>query len=417
MIISLAASYKWELRQLDVKNAFLHGDLEEEVYMKQPRGFVDSSKPGHVCKLVKSLYGLKQAPRAWNVKFTGYLPAMGFQMSQADTSLFIKHDGIDVIALLLYVDDIILTRANASKVQYVIQELSDVFDLKDMGKLSYFLGLQVEYKTNGDIFINQSKYATDLIHKAGMDSCNPTATPCKPQTQFLASEGTLLDDPSIYRSLVSVLQYLTFTRPDLSYAVNLACQYMTNPTHEHFGLVKRILRYVQGTIQCGLTYSSSSDNSITAFSDSDWAADPNTKRSITGFVVFMGQNMISWQSKKQSSVSKSSTEAEYKALAHCAADIAWVKLLLNDLHQFVLEPPLLHCDKLSALALCSNPVFHTRIKHLDTDFHFVRKKVQRKDLQVQYLSTEHQIADILTNGLHGPAFFRHCCNLKLGTPS
>ena len=265
--------------------------------------------------------------------------------------------------------------------QFVIQELSYVFDLKDMGKLSYFLGLQVEYKTNGDIFINQSKYAKDLVHKAGMDNCKPTTTPCKPQTQFLTSEGTLLDDPSTYRSLVGALQYLTFTRPDLSYAVNLACQYMTNSTHEHFGLVKRILRYVQGTIHCGITYSSSSDNSIT-FSDSDWAADPNTRRSVTGFVVLMGQNPVSWQSKKQSSVSRSSTEAEYKALAHCAADVVWIRLLLKDLHQFIFEPPLLHCDNLSALALCSNPVFHTRIKHLDIDFHFVREKVHRKDLQV-----------------------------------
>ncbi|CAN6689823.1 unnamed protein product [Malus baccata var. baccata] len=342
---------------------------------------------------------------------------MGFHMSQSDTSLFVKHDGTDIVVLLLYVDDIILTGSNKTQVQAIIQELGDVFELKDMGRLAYFLGLQVEYKANGDIFIHQSKYARDLLHKAGMDGCKPTATPCKPHTQLLATEGTILEDPSAYRSLVGALQYLTFTRPDLSYAVGVACQYMNTPTDIHFDLVKRILRYIQGTLQCGLTYSASQDTSLTAFSDSDWAADPNTRRSVTGFVVFMGSNPISWQSKKQASVSRSSTEAEYKALAHCAADIVWIRLLLKDLHQFLSDPPLLQCDNLSALALCSNPVFHTRIKHLDTDFHFVREKVQRKDLQVQYVPTDHQTADILTKGLHGPAFVRHCCNLRLGYPS
>ncbi|CAN6698272.1 unnamed protein product [Malus baccata var. baccata] len=269
---------------------------------------------------------------------------MGFKMSQSDTSLFVKHDGSDVLVLLLYVDDIILTGSNASKVHTVIRELGEVFELKDMGQLSYFLGLQLTYKDNGDIFLSQSKYARDLIHK--------------PNTQLLASEGTPLADPTTYRSLVGALQYLTFTRPDLSYSVNVACQYMNSPTEVHFAL-----------------------------------------------------------SKKQSSVSRSSTEAEYKALAHCAADIAWIRLLLKDLQQPLLVPPLLHCDNLSALALCANPVFHTRIKHLDTDFHFVREKVQKKDLMVQYVPTNDQTADVFTKGLHGPSFYKHCCNLSLGHPT
>lgn len=251
-----------------------------------------------MCKLVKSLYGLKQAPRAWNAKFTGYLPTMGFQMSHSDTIPFVKHDREDVIALLLYADDLILIGSNSSIMQAVIQELNEVFELINMRKLSYFLGLQIQYKEIRDIFINQSKYAKDLIHKAGMDSCKPTTTPCKPHTQMLATKGTLLSDPTEYRSLVGALQYLTFTRPDLSYVVNVACQYMTNPTNVHFNLVKRILRYVQGLIQCGLTYSASSNTSITAFSDFDWAPDPNTRRSAISFAVYIRLNLISWQSKK-----------------------------------------------------------------------------------------------------------------------
>ncbi|KAM1015936.1 hypothetical protein ACFX2A_046675 [Malus domestica] len=145
---------KWELKQLDVKNVFLHGELQEEVYMKQPQGFVDSSHPNYVCKLLKSLYGLKQAPRAWNSKFSSYLVTMGFTASVFDTSLFIKTDNNDILILLLYVDDIILTGSCVTKVQLVVQELSSVFDLKDLGKLTYFLGLQIQYKPIGDIFVN-----------------------------------------------------------------------------------------------------------------------------------------------------------------------------------------------------------------------------------------------------------------------
>ncbi|CAN6571651.1 unnamed protein product [Malus baccata var. baccata] len=337
LILSLVAQHKWELRQLDIKNAFLHDDLEEE------------------------------APRAWNAKFTGYLPAMGFTMSQSDISLFVKYDGVDVIALLLYVDDIILTGSNTAKIQAIVTELGDI-----------------TYKSNGDIFLSQTRYAKDLLHKAGMDNCKSVNTTCRPHSQFLDSEGIPLPDPTFYRSIVGALQYLTFTRPDLAYAVNTVCQYMHTPTEVHYDLVKMILRYVQGSLEYGLTYSSSSDPSLVACSDFDWAADPNTRRFVTGFVVYLGSNPISWQSKKQASISRSSTEAENKSLAHCAVDISWIRNLLKDLHQFLPDPPLVHCDNLFALALCSNPVFHIRIKHLDTDFHFVREKVQQKDILVHF---------------------------------
>nr|XP_028959977.1 uncharacterized protein LOC114825429 [Malus domestica] len=221
---------------------------------------------------------------------------MGFTVSQCDTSLFFKHDGTNVITLLLYVDDIIFTGSNETK-------------------------FQIQYRHNGDIFLNQSKYAKDLIHKASMDSCKPASTSCKPHTQLFVTEGTPLGDPTMYRNRVGALQYLTFIRPDLSYAGNMACQYMNQPTDVHYGLMKRILIYVQGTVTCGITCSTSHDNYITTFFDSDWAVDPNTRRCITGFVMYVRHNPISWQSKKHSSVSRSSTEAKYKALAHCAADI------------------------------------------------------------------------------------------------
>ncbi|VVA36257.1 Hypothetical predicted protein, partial [Prunus dulcis] len=218
LILSLAAMHGWQLRQLDVKNAFLHGDLEEEVYMKQSPGFEDSTHPQYVCKLRKSLCGLKQAPREWNAKFTGYLPAIGFKASQSDPSLFVKKEGYEIVILFLYVDDIILTGSSTSLVQTTIEELSSVFEMKDMGQLTYFLGLQISYLSTGSIFVSQQKYAKELLAKVGMTTCKACSTPCKPYTQVLQTEGEPLKDPSFYRSIVGALQYLTFTRPDLAYS-------------------------------------------------------------------------------------------------------------------------------------------------------------------------------------------------------
>ncbi|CAL9023794.1 unnamed protein product, partial [Prunus brigantina] len=305
LILSLASINGWSLRQLDVKNAFLHGDLDEE------------------------------APRAWNAKFTGYLPSLGFKMSHSDPSLFVKISDSAIVVLLLYVDDIILTGSNSHVIQEVITDLSSMFDLKDLGPLTFFLGLQISSKSNGDLFISQQKYAKDLLVKAGMESCRPCPTPSKPHTQVLPTDGEPLKEPSVYRSIVGALQYLTFTRPDLAYSVNTVCQFMHNPTEVHFQLVKRILRYIQGTLHYGLTYSSSVPVSVSAYSDADWAGDITTRRSTTGFVVFLGSNPISWQSKKQGSVSRSSTEAEYRALANASAEVAWIRQILADLHVFL----------------------------------------------------------------------------------
>ncbi|XP_050125670.1 uncharacterized mitochondrial protein AtMg00810-like [Malus sylvestris] len=332
---------------------------------------------------------------------------MGFTASLSDTSLFTKKDDNDIVILLLYVNDIILTCSNTSKINAAIQELSEVFDLKDLGRLTFFLGLQIHYRDNEDIFVNQTKYIKDLIHKAGLKSCKPTTTPYKPHNSMLVTEGKPLVDPSIYRSIVGSLQYLTFTRPDIAFAVNSVCQFMTSPTDDHLTAVKRILRYLQGTIEAGICYSAIAAVSLNAFSD----ADLNTTRSVTGYVVFVGNNLISWQSKKPNSVSRSSIEAEYKALAHTAVDITWVRYNLKDLNVFLPHPPVISCDNMSGISLSANLVFHSRIKHLDTYYHFVREKVQQSDLEVVYIPTNDQTANILTKGLHSPTFVKHCYNL------
>ena len=253
LIVALAVTYHWPLRQLDVRNAFLHGVLKEEVYMAQPPGYINPHFPKHVCRLHKSIYGLKQAPRAWFESFTTQLLKLGFHSSTADSSLFNYTAGSTIAFLLLYVDDIVLTGNNPQFISQLIVNLSKVFVLKDMGTLDCFLGLQIQRSTTG-LSLTQTKYATDLLTKHNMLDCNPCKTPCVPHVRLSATTGTPLTDVHAYRSLVGALHYLTFTHPDLSFAVHQVCQFMNAPTDIHLIAAKRILRYLRGTLDHGLYY-------------------------------------------------------------------------------------------------------------------------------------------------------------------
>jgi hypothetical protein len=301
LILALAVTYHWPLRQLDVRNAFLHGVLKEEVYMTQPPGYVNPSLPQHVCQLHKSIYGLKQAPRAWFESFTTQFLNLGFISSSADSSLFIYRDGPTIAFLLLYVDDIVLTGNNSSFLTQLIHNLSKVFELKDMGTLSYFLGLQITRSSKG-LTLTQTKYATDLLTKHNMLQCSPCKTPCVPNVRLSSTSGEPLTDIHAYRSLVGALHYLTFTRPDLSFAVHQVCQFMNAPTDIHLTAAKRILRYVRGTLDHGLFYTPG-PITLSAFTDADWAGDPDDRRSTSGLVVFLGHNPVTWSAKKQLTVS------------------------------------------------------------------------------------------------------------------
>uniref|UniRef100_A0A2N9G1P2 Integrase catalytic domain-containing protein n=1 Tax=Fagus sylvatica TaxID=28930 RepID=A0A2N9G1P2_FAGSY len=365
LVLSLATQYRWSLRQLDVSNAFLHGSLKEHVFMHQPPGFVDPNHPSHVCLLQKSIYGLRQAPRAWFEKFSNHLLTIGFTASLADPSLFVYKNGSTVIYLLLYVDDIILTGSVPAAIQELIRGLAQAFELKDLGPLKYFLGLQVDYTTSG-LLVHQTKYATDLLDKHNMSTCKPCSTPFVLPSTSVLTESSFLFDPFSYRSLVGALQYLTFTRPDLSFA--------------------------PGPLR------------LTAFTDSDWAGNPVDRRSTTGFLIFLGNNLLTWASKKQPTVSRSSTEAKYRALAVGAAELTWIRMLLRDLGIYISHAPVLWCDNTSAISLASNPVFHARTKHVEIDYHFVREKVVRGDLSVQFISTNDQLADLLTKALPSPRY-------------
>ncbi|GJW08305.1 putative RNA-directed DNA polymerase [Tanacetum coccineum] len=418
-VLSLAVTNDWPLRQLDIQNAFLHGNLKEQVYMKQPPGFIDPQRPNHVCLLHKSLYGLKQAPRAWFERLSKALFDLGFKGSKTDPSLFIYSRGDTLLYILVYVDDIIVTGNNKGTIDNIICQLGSAFALKDLGPLNYFLGIEIVPHVSG-ILLSQKKYILELLQSAGLSNCNPVSSPMVTSSSLSLDDSTAFSNPVKYRQVVGSLQYVTLSRPDIAFAVNKVCQYMHAPTENHWSAVKRILRYLHGTVEHGMLIRRSSgstlqaftdvlwkgnpDTSLEAFSDADWAGDSDDRRSTGGFAIYLGSNLISWTARKQRTVSRSSTEAEYKALADTVAELTWLQALLNELGIRSSSTPILWCDNLGATYLSANPIFHARTKHVEIDYHFVREKVAQGDLRVQHISTHDQIADIFTKPLPTPRF-------------
>ncbi|KAG7578201.1 Integrase catalytic core [Arabidopsis thaliana x Arabidopsis arenosa] len=396
LVLDVSTAKGWPIKQLDVSNAFLHGELQEPVYMYQPTGFIDPQKPSHVCRLTKALYGLKQAPRAWFDTFSNFLLDFGFLCSKADPSLFVCHQDGKVLYLLLYVDDILLTGSDQSLLQDLLQALNSRFSMKDLGPPRYFLGIQIEDYANG-LFLHQTAYATDILQQAAMSDCNPMPTPLPTQLENLNSE--LFEEPTYFRSLAGKLQYLTITRPDIQFAVNFICQRMHSPTVSDFGLLKRILRYIKGTLGMGLPIKRNSTLALSAFSDSDWAGCKSTRRSTTGFCILLGSNLISWSAKRQPTVSNSSTEAEYRALTYAAREVTWISSLLRDLGIPQYLPTQVYCDNLSAVYLSANPALHSRSKHFDTDWHYIREQVALGLIETHHIPAALQLADVFTKSL------------------
>jgi hypothetical protein len=412
VVLSLALSHSWPMHQLDVKNAFLHGHLTETVYCAQPSGFVDSAHPDHVCRLNRSLYGLKQAPRAWRTRFATFLTSIGFVESQSDASLFTYHRGSDVAYLLLYVDDIVLTASSSGFLQRIISALRQEFSMTDMGPLHHFLGISVQRRSDG-LFLSQRQYLLDILDRAGMRDCKPCSTPVETHSK-LSADGTPVTDPTHYRSIAGALQYLTFTRPDIAFAVQQVCLFMHDPREPHFTAMKRILRYLQGSHDLGLHLSQSAPLTLTVYTDADWAGCPDTRRSTSGYAVFLGDNLISWSSKRQATVSRSSAEAEYRAVANGVAEACWLRQLLGELRCPLRRATIVYCDNISAVYLSSNPVQHQRTKHVEIDLHFVRERVALGEVRVLHIPTTSQYADIFTKGLPLSVFteFRSSLNVR-----
>ncbi|CAM8888782.1 unnamed protein product [Rhodiola kirilowii] len=411
-LLAVAAVKHWPIYQLDVDNAFLHGTLDEEVYMKLPIGFYKKEKAaGKVCKLVKSLYGLKQASRQWFAKFSEAITAYGFQRSLNDYSLFTMNKDGEFLILLVYVDDVIITGTSSSMIGKVKQYIHDLFKIKDLGILKYFLGLEVARSDEG-IFLNQRKYALELLEDHNLLQCKPAKTPMPSKHQLSLSAEPLLVDPLPYRKLVGKLIYMTITRPDLAYPIHILSQYMQNPTEEHWRAATRLLRYVKGAPAQGILFSAQSSLDLRTFCDADRATCPITRKSITGHCVLLGSSIISWKTKKQPVVSRSSTESEYRAMAVVCCELVWLARLLGDLGVEVPRPIPLYCDNKAAIHIAHNPVFHERTKHIEIDCHLVRSHILSSFISPLHVSTTEQPADIFTKSLQRDQL-QHLCS-KLG---
>ncbi|XP_066373174.1 uncharacterized mitochondrial protein AtMg00810-like [Miscanthus floridulus] len=304
--------------------------------------------------------------------------------------------------------------ANGAATKALLTDLEAEFALKDLGGLHYFLGIEVKRSSDG-LVMSQQRYAIDVVKRANMWNCKPVDTPISTAKKLNLTKGDSLGevDSTMYRSVVGALQYLTLTIPDLSFAVNKVCQFLHSPTTVHWSVVKRILRYVKGTLTMGLKLQKSNSTLVSAFSDDDWAGCVDDRRSMGGFAVFFGPNLVSWSARKQPIVSHSSTEAEYKSLANATAEMMWIQRLLTELGISHSPMARLWCDNISDKYLSTNPVFHARTKHIEIDFHFVRERVAQKLLDIRFINTGDQVADGFTKPISAAKLREFRFNLNL----
>ncbi|GKV02885.1 hypothetical protein SLEP1_g15266 [Rubroshorea leprosula] len=339
-LLAITTAHNWELHQLDVQNTFLHGDLNEKVYMQLPPGYRNKGNQ-HVSRLRKSLYGLKQASRNWFAKFASALKLFGFQQSMSDYSLFTYRRQNNFLAILVYVDDLII------------------------------VGIEVA-RHPSRIFLCQQKYTLHILTETGMLGTKPCPFPMEQKLKLTPSTGSPLSDPMKYRRLVGKPIYLTITRLEISYVVHTLSQFMQAPRQPHLDAAMRVLRYLKSLPGQGIFLSSSSSLQLLAYCDFDCASCPTTRRSTIGYLTLLGNSPISWKTKKQSTISRSSVEAEYRAMASTVSELLWLKGLLKTLGVDTSQPMQLHCDNQAAIHIATNLVFHERTKHIELDCHFIR---------------------------------------------
>ena len=388
-----------ELHQVDIKTAFLHGELEEEIYIEQPEGYKEGP-PGTACKLNKSLYGLKQAPRAWFNRLNKELEIYGFKSSVADPSLFTLHQKTGNVYLLVYVDDILIAGKDLGIVSNMKQRLLKSFHGRDLGEITSFLGINISRnRATKELKIDQNGMIKDIIKQFGMEDAKSKSTPMSTSLKLTKDEGDTLDKEKYpYGTLVGKLMFLAVaTRPDLAYTVSALTRFMANPTTVHWQVAKGVVRYLAQTPERGITYRGSSTE-LKAYCDADYAGDIDTRKSTTGYVFMMNGGAISWNSKRQPTVAVSTTETEYMAAAAAVKEGLWMRKLLESL-DIKVDKINIMCDNQSAIKLLKNPIFSVRSTHIDIIHHFARERVLRGDVVFNYIHTKKMLADVMTKAL------------------
>ncbi|WVZ81025.1 hypothetical protein U9M48_028452, partial [Paspalum notatum var. saurae] len=398
ILLAFAASKGFKLQQMDVKSVFLNGFIEEEVYVRQPPGFESARFLDRVYKLRKALYGLKQAPRAW------YARLKSFCSSLVDKTLFLLSRGGDTLIVQIYVDDIIFGGSSHALVSSFAEQMSREFEMSPMGELQFFLRLQIKQSLEGT-FVHQAKYTRDILKKFNMGDSKPMTTPMSTNTVLDADEDGEAVDQKEFRGMIGSLLYLTATRLDIQFAVCICARYQASPRTSHRQAVKRIFRYLKFTPELGLWYSSGSSLSLKGFSDADHAGCRIDRMSTSSTCQLLGTSLVSWSSRKQASVALSTTEAEYVATASCCSQLLWMKATLSDFGLNFGRIPLL-VDSTSAISVAKNPILHSRTKHIDVRFHFLRDHYEKGEIDLIHVVSANQLVDIFIKPLEFDAFTR-----------
>ena len=427
-VLALAAQLDLEVHQMDVKTAFLNGDLEEEIYMRQPPGYITDETKDKVWKLKKCLYGLKQAPRMWWIKLDAYLQSIGFTRGTADHSIYVRRSGQELVILTVYVDDLLIASNQMDAVKRTKEELKSRFEMSDMGEAHYILGIRITRdRANRKIYLSQAKYVKKVLSKFGMEDCKPISTPLEVNQKLSKSMSPQTAEDRDYMATVpyrqavgSLMHAMIGTRPDICFAVGAVSKFMSDPGKEHWTAVKRILRYLRGTQDYQLELSGS-DNSTTVvlhgYCDSDWGGNPDDRRSTSGYAFSLGRGAINWSSKRQPTTALSSTEGEYMASTHATKEAIWLRTLLKDLGFEQVGATTIYTDNQGCLDLAKNPTHHARTKHIDIQHHFVREQMELKTIELKYCPSEDNTADVLTKSLAGTKHAKFTYALGLEEPA
>jgi hypothetical protein len=411
-IFAIAAARDYEIHQMDVKTAFLYGDVQEEIYVEQPTGYEEPSAEGDdpvvtVCKLVKALYGLKQSLRIWYYTLTTFLESLGFTPLDSDLSVYIKDDTI----IATYVDDLLIVSQKISDVVAVKTALSKKFSMTDLGECSYYLGMTIRRdRANRLIYLGQRAYVEKVLKDHDLwSSVKIAAVPMNSGTKLVpAASGYQASDTlrtRYQRAIGSLMYAMIGTRPDIAFAVSVVSRFASNPDNTHWLAVQQIFRYLRGTIDHKLVYSGNL-SPLVGYTDSDWAGDTDTRRSTSGYIFNLGSGAITWSSKRQPTISLSTCEAEYIGQTQATKEAVWLRKLLRELGREQLQATVIFGDNQGAIALAKNPQFHGRSKHIDTQWHYVREKVADDTVELQWTETSKQVADGLTKPLNKELFTR-----------
>ena len=417
IIMALVAHYDLELHQMDVKTAFLHGNLNEEVYMNQPMGFIEKGKEHMVCKLKRSIYGLKQASRQWYLKFNDTIVSFGFKENTVDRCIYLKVSGSKFIFLILYVDDILLATNDLHLLYEMKRFLSNNFEMKDMGKATYVIGIEIfRNRSQGMLGLSQKSYINKVLERFRMQNCSASPVPIQKGDKFSLMQCPHNDlerkqmDAIPYASVVGSLMYAQIcTRPDISFTVGMLGRYQSNPGLDHWKAAKKVLRYLQGTKEYMLTYKRSDHLEVIGYSDSDYASCVDTRKSTCGYLYLLAGGAISWKSVKQSVIATSTMEAEFVACFEAMVQAKWLRNFISGLGivDSIARPLKIYCDNSAAVFFSKNDKYSKGAKHMELKYFAVKEEVQKQRVSIEHISTNLMIADPLTKGLPPKTFTGH----------